>query len=434
MANIHATSIFEYLTAKNPDLVYVEEKNATQSKNPKWFAPRYVRLWEEFSFETMERVFDGKLMEECRRKRWLPYPVPRLDPRFDCIENGESATVNILMRWTRSIVITALQEVVGTLDPVFWVPRKTDGKSSTSDADAALVDTSSAADAVAVRTGCPSPKSQPRPGPSKRKSLPPRPDGAGISSGRRGISNTNCLPSEIKPGSKWTSEKLAAGLLTDLKGELRLSHKQAGPIVQIYHYCVAAKARYGFLITSKEILVIRIKPMCENPGTSTTGGTEEDPTALYAELENNGLMEYKAIPWGNHNSLVAGQEEGSYRDLTINLFLWILSILAGNNSDPDWDYRPLDEELLRESQPMAAESKSDGDDDGETATEPTQSAVSSFYFSEPGQSFSTSFSRLPEKIQVRTLLCHQTFYIPTICIDSNLIHCLSLDSRPRLLA
>ncbi len=43
---------------------------------------------------------------------------PRLDPRLDCIENGEPATVNILMRWTRSMVVT-LQEVDGTFNPIF---------------------------------------------------------------------------------------------------------------------------------------------------------------------------------------------------------------------------------------------------------------------------------------------------------------------------
>jgi hypothetical protein len=67
VANGHATSIFEYLTAKNPDLIYKEEENAIQSNCGTWIRPRYVRPWQEFSFETMERVFDGKLMEECRR-------------------------------------------------------------------------------------------------------------------------------------------------------------------------------------------------------------------------------------------------------------------------------------------------------------------------------------------------------------------------------
>lgn len=417
MADAYATSIFEYLTAKNPDLVYEEQKNATQSMTRSWYKPRYVRLWEEFSFETMERVFDGKLMEECRRGRRLPYPVPRLHPKLDCIENGEPATVNILMRWTRSMVITALQEVDGAFNPIFWVPGKTHADTSIS--DSALIDTSSAPDAVVVRIDNLRRRSQVQTVPSKRRPLPPRPDGAGISSGRRGNSNINRLPCEIKPGSKWTSEKLAAGDLTKANGEFLHRGRQALPIVQIYHYCVKAKARYGFLITSKEILVMRIKPMDKKPGSGTAAETRGGPNALYKELKFNGLMEYKAIPWENHCSLAAGQAEGDYRELTINLSLWILSVLAGNNCDPDWDYRPLDEEILRENQTAAVESKSDGDDGGETATEPPQSVVSSFYLSEPAQSFSASFSRLSE-MQVRALY-HQPICIPASSMDSNLI-------------
>jgi len=403
MANGHATSIFEYLTAKNPDLIYKEEENAIQSNCRTWIRPRYVRPWQEFNFETMERVFDGKLIEECRRERWLPYPVPSLNPEFDCIENGEPATVNILLRWTRPMVITALQEVVGTFNPIIWVFRKTDVESWASDAE--LIGNPAAAGTQGARRGHLRQRNQPsRLSSSKNRPLPARPDGAGISLRCRGNSNTNRLPSEIKPGSKWTSEKLAAGDLTDEDGEFSRVKNHMRPIVQIYHYCVTAKARYGFLITSKEILVIRIKPMSEGPGTTSiaTAETEADMTALYQQLKYNGLVEYKAIPWENHCSLVAAGQERSYRNLTVNLSLWILSILAGNNSDPGWNYQPLDKELLRGNQATAAQSNSDNDHGHETATEPADSAMSSFCFSEPAQSVTASFSRrdLSEKMQV----------------------------------
>ncbi|KAK0618901.1 hypothetical protein B0T14DRAFT_197781 [Immersiella caudata] len=414
MANGHATSIFEYLTAKNPDLIYKEEKNAIQSKCRTWIRPRYVRPWQEFSFETMERVFDGKLMEECRRDRWLPYPVPRLNPEFDCIENGEPSTVNILLRWTRPMVITALQEVVGTFDPIFWVPRKTDVDSSAS--DAVLIHNPSAAGTEGARKGHLRQRKQPRPSSSKNRPLPPRPDGAGISLRCRGNSSTNRLPSEIKPGSKWTSEKLAAGDLTNEDGEFSRVKNHMRPIVQIYHYCVTAKARYGFLITSKEILVIRIKPMSEGPGTGiATAETEGDTTTLYQQLRYNGLVEYKAIPWGNHCSLIAGQV-GSYQNLTVNLSLWILSILAGNNSDPGWNYQPLDKEPLRGDQAAAAESNSDNDHSHETSTELADSAMSSFCFSEPAQSVTASFSRrdLSEKMQPPSYIIGKNFVDSTL--------------------
>lgn len=122
MAYDTATTIFEYLTAKNPDLVYLDQKHATLTKNPHWFKPTHVRPWEEFSFQTIEGLFGGKLMEECHRERVLIYPLPRLDPETECVENGEDSTRDILTRWTRVMVNVALHEIVDAFDPVFWVP------------------------------------------------------------------------------------------------------------------------------------------------------------------------------------------------------------------------------------------------------------------------------------------------------------------------
>ncbi|KIL95670.1 hypothetical protein FAVG1_00408 [Fusarium avenaceum] len=58
-----------------------------------------------------------------------------------------------------------------------------------------------------------------------------------------------------------------------------------------------------------------------------------DVKVLRNELINNGLMEYVAIPWDNHSS-------GSKEDVsawTVNLALWFVHILAGNNFEPDVD-------------------------------------------------------------------------------------------------
>ncbi|KAK3381759.1 hypothetical protein B0H63DRAFT_476572 [Podospora didyma] len=421
MATSHATSIFEYLTAKNPNLVYEEEKNATQT-NGTWIRPKYVRPWAEFSFETMEKVFDGKLMQECRRERVLTYPAPPLIPEIDCIENGEQATVRILERWTRGMVNEALKQVVGTFYPVFWASRATSKKKAS---DAALSETSSLVDATpAGGTRRPRRASQLRLTLSKSKRRQPRPDGACIPLEAdplvvTGNKNTNQLPCEIKPGSKWTSESLLAGDLTEADGKLRTkkhTQNQARPIIQLYHYCVVAKARYGFLITSKEIVLIRIKPAAAS-GTPPREASPANATALHQELRYNGLMEYKAIPWANHWSRLDGQEDGDYRNLTINLSLWILCVLAGNSGDPDWDYQPLNKEMLREKMQAVEESKND--DDYEAATEPTQSAMSSFCFSEPAQSFSASFSHLSEKMQVRvpfppSLVYHVCYTIPVL--------------------
>lgn len=61
---------------------------------------------------------------------------------------------------------------------------------------------------------------------------------------------------------------------------------------------------------------------------------------LIEQLHDNGVMEYKAISWDNHRS------GDNFRDLTINLAVWFLCILAGNDHRPQWEYGPLAEESL----------------------------------------------------------------------------------------
>lgn len=72
-----------------------------------------------------------------------------------------------------------------------------------------------------------------------------------------------------------------------------------------------------------------------------------DIKVLRNELINNGLMEYVAIPWDNHSS-------GSKEDVTVwtvNLALWFVHILAGNNFEVSWSYVNLTAETLALSQP-----------------------------------------------------------------------------------
>ena len=55
----------------------------------------------------------------------------------------------------------------------------------------------------------------------------------------------------------------------------------------------------------------------------------------------NGLMEYVAIPWQNHS------EDGSEpRQLTVNLGLFVVHVLAGNSHLLRWSYPELAEEEL----------------------------------------------------------------------------------------
>ena len=75
----------------------------------------------------------------------------------------------------------------------------------------------------------------------------------------------------------------------------------------------------------------------------------KDRHELERRLAVDGMMEYVSVPWDNHRS--QGVEE--FRDMTINLALWFIHILAGNGHESSWDYNALVAEELR-SKPDSA--------------------------------------------------------------------------------
>jgi hypothetical protein len=58
-------------------------------------------------------------------------------------------------------------------------------------------------------------------------------------------------------------------------------------------------------------------------------------------------MEYVSIPWENHSR--RGREEPDV--WTVNLALWFVHILAGNNFEASWSYVGLADEVLILSRP-----------------------------------------------------------------------------------
>lgn len=71
-------------------------------------------------------------------------------------------------------------------------------------------------------------------------------------------------------------------------------------------------------------------------------GLEHTDNLLKQGLMDDGLLEYVSIPWDNHHK--GSLDE--HRDLTVNLALWFVHILAGNHYKVDWDYGPLKAEGL----------------------------------------------------------------------------------------
>ena len=62
-------------------------------------------------------------------------------------------------------------------------------------------------------------------------------------------------------------------------------------------------------------------------------------------------MEYISIPWDNHRQ----GDVGSHDIWTVNLALWVVHILAGNNYKAGWRYDALENERV----PIPAETRND---------------------------------------------------------------------------
>ncbi|KAH8894436.1 hypothetical protein GQ53DRAFT_820832 [Thozetella sp. PMI_491] len=347
MAASKAQSIFEYLTTKNPEILSKVngDKPKTNSKSPDWWCPRRVKEWEEFNFETLKSVFDKEAFRQCFLSRDLDYPAPAL-LSIELDEVGEDTTRHILTRWTMPMVNSALDSVKASLNPVLWVPASL-----------------AARDWVKEKP--------PLTAKSRKRSYP---DGAGIppappdNEKHSDVDSTTSdpsvaqklpqskLPSEVKPGRNWDSSDLPS--YHDKEGNWIEGMSRYGvytrPIRQIFSYCILINARYGFIITTKEVFIIRVRPigfkesqvssLSQVVVSSTTRISDE--TSIRRQMELNGVMEYKSIPWSAHRK---AETIENYEELTISLSLWLLHILAGNNSGISWEYNSLSEERLRKA-------------------------------------------------------------------------------------
>ncbi|KAF4339926.1 hypothetical protein FBEOM_6150 [Fusarium beomiforme] len=348
-----ATSILELLTHPNPSLSHRIPKSKTNTRGALWYWPRQIKKLEEFEdVNILKTIFGGLLLQEARRRDRIFDPYPRLHPQVDCIISSEDDTKELINKWNKSIVTAALDPIQDIFHPVIW----------------------SKGDPPSVKEALPSPpqdheKQRHQPyRQSSSKARRPRiqslsrlqPDSGSIAStplsskaGGAVISNRQeRFPKEYKPSTKWKSERIFQGGLLDDSGSFmrgKTSDNYAWPIRQAYTYCIQNMCRYGCILTCEEAFIFRIMPREDKSVKSS-----QDVTLLRNELINNGLMEYVSIPWKNHS-------RGQTRLLnvwTVNLALWFVHILAGNNFEVEWNYVGLTAETLTASQSADSQNQS----------------------------------------------------------------------------
>lgn len=154
------------------------------------------------------------------------------------------------------------------------------------------------------------------------------PDWAGIKTGGEHEVDKpkNILPGDTKVSKKWTSAGIESGDVPDFD-------KKPGWIEslgQIFTYCTKANARYGYFITDEELVVFRIRPRIE-------ARTDKPDNTPAQQAEKDGVLEFKSIPWENHSP----DPDADNDNLTVNLALWWLHIMAAESSSIEEQYPPL---------------------------------------------------------------------------------------------
>ncbi|KAH6847091.1 hypothetical protein B0I37DRAFT_341049 [Chaetomium sp. MPI-CAGE-AT-0009] len=317
-----AESLFDFLTARNPDIHLRTSQSKSLTNVRRSLYPRQMIAWEEFSFSTLETVYGKRLINEVRKGRpSLAYPSVLAN--IDDVVHDEPTTTHVLTIWNHRIVAASLQAVQDTLHPSIWVPRR---KKEQNEADAITIDDPTDIKETTASTRL-------------------KPDAGAVSFCQNCGSDVERLPKDYKPASKWRSSAVLDGWMRGTAGKwtpAQARRNEARPIRQVYTYCVEFGCRYGCIITTQEAFIFRIKPRAKVPVSSNTNGCSSRKAALRKALATDGLMEYVSIPWENHRQ---GSSD-DYDALTVNLALWFVHILAGNAHEVDWSYPELWNEQL----------------------------------------------------------------------------------------
>ena len=340
MATLKQT-LSDYLRSKNPD---VHTKNSprgsnTSSKSLLYLTPGSIVEWEEFGYDSLQEIYGGALHRVLKREySCRDYSdIPR---KPYCEIADENCLEMLLAMWNWRIVSESLSKAQECLyerqdSNVIYMAKG--GRSRFS---------------VAGKL---------------------RPDWAGILSDpedsisqEEAIKPPNILPGDSKLGKKWSSSKIKNGIV---KWQY-LRNDWLKPLRQIYTYCVRANARYGYIITDEEVVVIRVRPILQPGESGMVNDSQESqqgseslnneqetaesqasfseydeghdfilPSPVFKKVEDNGRLEYKAIPWSN----AASRDPRRSNNLTVNLALWWLHIMASVSSNIKEEYAPLKE-------------------------------------------------------------------------------------------
>ncbi|KAL8830876.1 MAG: hypothetical protein Q9170_005534 [Blastenia crenularia] len=289
-------SLLDYLTSSDPTLDCHEcsSGGTTQSAKFTYDSPEWLQQWTDFEYDALLTMYGGSLKQILESRFDLKdfSHIPRIPFRQIFDEGSLEAP---LVKWNQSMVTEAL------------------AKAQAESEDDPLVQ------AIYMGTGGQaSIPLLPRKVDKSKKSGKLIPDWAGeLRSAAYSDLPRNFLPGETKLSCKWDGSQLRPGRFE------KLGNNKAwqGPVKQIYTYCVRAEARYGYLITDKELVALRNRPSVEHE----VHRSENPAKDAAAHIRTNGVLEFKRILWADDEN---GRTSDSAQGLTINLGLWFLHMLV----------------------------------------------------------------------------------------------------------
>ncbi|CAH0020882.1 unnamed protein product [Clonostachys rhizophaga] len=339
MSNIEepVDSILELLTCRNPTVHHTGPNSKTNTKNPHYHFPTEVKEWKEFQdFDVLGKVFGGELLKEALQARKLHPPRIRDKDNLQ-LESDEFEVRELIEKWNQEVVMSAIDPIVGRFHPVKWKKGK-----APDDADCEY----ESPEPPEKQREQPGRKCIPKPTPRRKHSYAKfKPDSGSVSSNPTSEKDVKKerFVKEYKVATKWRSRWIHERGLVDESGKWnrRLSQRNpAGlPVIQTFTYCVQNMCRYGCILTCEEAFIFRVRPIAESP-------ISQRSEPVRAQLAKNGLLEYASIPWEAHFEKMPEACD----TWTINLALWFIHVLAGNEAGVNWTYPRLEIETQFVSQ------------------------------------------------------------------------------------
>lgn len=308
-------TLLSYLKHPNPHInsehSYIGSN--TKTSGAMWCAYEELKVWEDFTFETLKRLYKDLLYQPFSEDE-LPNFNQKLPYHITEIRN-ENTLNSLLVRWNNAVVSAALAASQSKLSGNSRSGSRKEGE-------------------IFMACGCQATLDHP-----KGRKIP---DWAGIMKdkvydnfvdGQKRVTHKNLLPGDTKLSTKWNSEKME---------KAKNDPAMKAPINQILTYCVTAEVRYGYLITQEEVVVFRISERdLSEPDLESKGQRRRlEKNALGMPQEKmfgrgkSWYMEYKAIPW----ELDEGVRSNN---LTVNLALWWLHMLAVQERSLEATYSKL---------------------------------------------------------------------------------------------